>query len=71
MENGKNVLLIAGGGTLGCISSAVLPVRTVDIGVPLWGMHSSRETMGVKDYEALVAYLKAYYSLQEKEWKFV
>ena len=53
----------AGGGTLGCISSAVLPVRTVDIGVPLWGMHSSRETMGVKDYEALVAYLKAYYSL--------
>ena len=53
----------AGGGTLGCISSAVLPVRTVDIGVPLWGMHSSRETMGVKDYEALVAYMKAYYSL--------
>ena len=52
-----------GGGTLGCISSAVLPVRTVDIGVPLWGMHSSRETMGVKDYEALVAYMKAYYSL--------
>ena len=53
----------AGGGTLGCISSAVLPIRTVDIGVPLWGMHSSRETMGVKDYEALVAYMKAYYSL--------
>jgi len=53
----------AGGGTLGCISSAVLPIRTVDIGVPLWGMHSSRETMGVKDYENLVAYMKAYYSL--------
>lgn len=53
----------AGGGTLGCISSAVLPIRTVDIGVPLWGMHSSRETMGVKDYESLVAYMKAYYSL--------
>ena len=54
---------LAGGGTLGSISSAVLPIRTVDIGVPLLAMHSSREMMGVKDYENLVAYMKAYYSL--------
>lgn len=52
-----------GGGTLGAISSAILPVRTVDMGVPLWGMHSSRETMGVKDYESLVKFLTAYYKL--------
>lgn len=52
-----------GGGTLGAIASAMLPVRTVDIGVPLLAMHSSRETMGVKDYESLVEFMEAYYSL--------
>lgn len=52
-----------GGGTIGAISSAMLPVRTVDIGVPLFAMHSSRETMGVKDYESLVNYIRAYYRL--------
>lgn len=53
----------AGGGTLGAISSAMLPIRTVDIGVPIWAMHSSRETMGVKDYESLVDFMTAYYRL--------
>ena len=52
-----------GGGTIGAISSAMLPVRTVDIGVPLLAMHSSRETMGVKDYESLVDFMGAYFSL--------
>lgn len=52
-----------GGGTLGAISSAMIPIRTVDIGVPLWAMHSSRETMGVKDYESLVDFMTAYYRL--------
>ena len=53
----------AGGGTLGAIASAMLPICTVDIGVPLWAMHSSRETMGVKDYESLVDFMTAYYRL--------
>ena len=53
----------AGGGTLGAISSAMLPIRTVDLGVPLLAMHSSRETMGVKDYESLVDFMTAYYKL--------
>lgn len=52
-----------GGGTLGAIASAMLPIRTADIGVPLWAMHSSRETMGAKDYESLVAFMTAYYKL--------
>ena len=52
-----------GGGTIGAISSAMLPVRTVDMGVPLLAMHSSRETMGVKDYESLVDFITAYYRL--------
>lgn len=53
----------AGGGTIGAIASTMLPIRTVDIGIPILAMHSSRETMGVKDYESLVDYLKAYYSM--------
>ena len=52
-----------GGGTLGSIVSAMLPIRTADIGVPLLAMHSSSETMGIKDYEALVDYMTAYYRL--------
>lgn len=54
---------MAGGGTLGSIASAVLPVRTVDLGVPLLAMHSSRELMGVKDQESLTRFIKAYFSL--------
>lgn len=54
---------LAGGGTLGAISSAMLPIRTVDMGVPILAMHSSRETMGVKDYESLVDFMEAYYRL--------
>lgn len=53
----------AGGGTLGAIASALLPIRTVDMGVPLFAMHSSRETMGARDYESLIQFLISYYSL--------
>lgn len=54
---------IAGGGTLGAIASAVLPVRTVDMGVPIFAMHSSREMMGVKDQESMSRFVKAYFTL--------
>ncbi|ORT98879.1 putative M18-family aminopeptidase 2 [Anaerovibrio sp. JC8] len=42
-----------GGATLGSIASALVPVRTVDIGVPILAMHSARETMGAADQTAL------------------
>ena len=54
---------IAGGGTLGSIASAILPVPTVDMGVPLLAMHSSRELMGTRDQESLCEMLRAYYTL--------
>lgn len=54
---------VTGGGTLGSIASAILPVRTVDIGVPLLAMHSSRELMGAKDQESLTRLIRAYFSL--------
>ena len=51
-----------GGGTLGSIAGALLPVRCVDIGVPILAMHSARETMGTADQKALTDYLTAFYS---------
>ena len=42
-----------GGSTLGSIASALVPMRTMDIGVPILAMHSVRETMAGADQEAL------------------
>ena len=41
----------AGGSTLGNILTAQLPMRGVDMGNPMWGMHSVRETASVQDQE--------------------
>ncbi len=54
---------ITGGSTLGPIASTMLPVRTVDVGVPLLAMHSAREIMGARDQESLSRLLGAYFSL--------
>lgn len=51
------------GGTLGSIASAMVPVPTVDVGVPVLAMHSARELMGVQDEQALADMLCAYYEL--------
>ena len=44
-----------GGSTLGALSSSLLSMKTVDVGVPMLAMHSARELMGSKDQAALVA----------------
>ena len=54
---------IAGGSTLGSIASSVLPIRTVDIGVPLLAMHSGRELMGTADQESLRQLIQGFYSI--------
>ena len=51
-----------GGGTLGAIASAILPVKTVDLGIPLLSMHSARELMGSADMDALASAVTAYFS---------
>ncbi len=50
-----------GGGTLGPIISSWLPVKTVDIGIPLLAMHSSRELMGTKDQAYLDKLMETYF----------
>ena len=52
-----------GGGTLGAIASALLPVKTVDVGIPLLAMHSARELMAAADQEALKRLTESYFCL--------
>ena len=54
---------IPGGGTLGSIASALLPVKTVDIGLPLLAMHSARELMGKEDMKALDACVREFFQI--------
>lgn len=53
---------IPGGGTLGSITSSWLPMKTVDMGIPMLAMHSSRETMGSKDQAYLEAFITSFFS---------
>lgn len=50
------------GSTLGSIASKWLPMKTVDLGVPLLAMHSAREMMGSKDQESLTRLMKLFFS---------
>lgn len=52
-----------GGSTLGAIASALTPVKTLDIGIPILAMHSARELMGVEDICSLTNAMCAYFSL--------
>lgn len=52
---------IAGGGTIGSILSSHLPVRTVDIGVPVLAMHSARELMAIEDLESIAKLVEAFF----------
>lgn len=51
---------IPGGSTVGSISSTMLPMRTMDVGVPIWAMHSARETMGTLDQYSLESLMRLF-----------
>lgn len=51
------------GSTLGSIASSMVPVPTVDVGIPILAMHSARELMGRQDEQALSDMIRAYYTL--------
>lgn len=52
---------LPGGSTLGSIATTLLPVMTVDMGLPQLAMHAAWETMGRQDLDALVRLTTALY----------
>ncbi len=50
-----------GGATLGPMISSWLPMKTVDIGVPILAMHSARELMGAEDQDALNRLVRVFF----------
>ncbi len=54
---------LRGGSTIGPISSALIPVSTVDVGNPIWGMHSLRETGGLLDPWYMREIARVFFSL--------
>lgn len=55
---------LVGGSTIGPIGSTHLPIRTLDIGNAILGMHSVRELGGVKDHLYLTKALEVYFNLK-------
>jgi aspartyl aminopeptidase len=52
---------MACGSTIGPITSALLGITSVDIGIASFAMHSIRESAGVSDIESMSALIKAFY----------
>lgn len=54
---------VAGGSTLGNILTGTLPLRGVDMGAPIWAMHSAAETASCEDHISCIRVFTTFYSL--------
>lgn len=52
------------GSTIGPMVSARMGIRSVDVGCPMWSMHSVRECAGVVDQELMIRVIGAFFSRQ-------
>lgn len=55
---------LACGSTIGPISAAQLGIKTVDVGIPQWAMHSIRETAGNQDAFSLYQLISAFLQVE-------
>ena len=46
---------------IGPLVAASLAARVVDLGCPMWAMHSTAETLGAKDLEGMVAVMRTFF----------
>ncbi len=53
---------VAGGSTLGNILTGQIDLRGIDMGAPIWAMHSAAETAGVQDHLDIVAVFRKFFS---------
>ncbi len=50
------------GSTIGPMTSAKLGIRTIDVGNPMWAMHSMRESAGVFDHQYMINVLNYFFT---------
>jgi len=50
------------GSTIGPMTSAQLGINTVDVGCPMWAMHSIRESAGVIDHDYMIRVFTQFFS---------
>ena len=50
------------GSTIGPMTSAKLGIRTIDVGNPVWAMHSIRESGGVEDHTSMINVVNHFFS---------
>ena len=53
---------LACGSTIGPITSARLGIRSLDVGSPLWAMHSIRESAGVLDHSYMIRVMQQFFA---------
>jgi aspartyl aminopeptidase len=54
------------GSTIGPMTSAKLGIRSIDVGCPMWAMHSIRESAGVLDHTYMTRVLKRFFGREMK-----
>ncbi len=52
---------VPSGTTIGPISNARTGIETIDIGTPMWAMHSLRETVSIADHIEAIKLLRAFF----------
>lgn len=52
------------GSTIGPITSAKLGIRSIDVGNPMWAMHSIRESAGVLDHDYMIKVMKRFFAVR-------